>query len=116
MISNATILETAKNLSKNYWLSPKHTADSSVEYGFKKGINWFLHNLWHPASEEPATTNNENEFVECLVQFKDGMVNLYSYDTWHHWWVCDSDNNIFLEKISRWLYINDLSPLTFNVL
>ena len=108
MISNAAISEMAKSLSKSYRLSPKRTADTAVEYGFKKGINWFFDNLWHPASEEPTTTNKENEFVECLVQFKDGMVNLYSYDTWHHWWVCDYDNKIFLEKISHWLYVDDL--------
>lgn len=75
---------------------------------FKDGIDWFLKNLWHPASEEPKRTNQENEFVECLVRFKDGIVCLYNYDTWHHWWCSDEDNQKFLGLIDKWLYIDDL--------
>ena len=78
--------------------------------GAKWAINKFLKDLWHPASEEPITTSKENEYVECLVKFKDGFVNLYNYDTWKHWWVCDYDNEAFLGKITCWLYIDDLFP------
>lgn len=75
---------------------------------FIAGINWFLGNLWHFTSEEPKRTNQENEFVECLVRFKDGIVCLYNYDTWHHWWCSDEDNQKFLGLIDKWLYIDDL--------
>lgn len=79
---------------------------------FKDGARWaineFLKDLWHDASEEPKMTNQENEFVECLVKFKDGIVYLYNYDTWHHWWCSDEDNQKFLGLIDKWLYIDDL--------
>lgn len=80
----------------------------TAEMSFHKGINWFLNNLWHDASEEPERTNQENEFVECLVRFKDDIVCLYNYDTWHHWWCSDEDNQKFLGLIDKWLYIDDL--------
>lgn len=76
--------------------------------GAKWAINEFLKDLWHDASEEPKMTNQENEFVECLVKFKDGIVYLYNYDTWHHWWCSDEDNQKFLGLIDKWLYIDDL--------
>lgn len=80
--------------------------------GFKAGAKWmqeeFLKDLWHDASEDPKMTNQENEFVECLVRFKDGIVCLYNYDTWHHWWCSDEDNQKFLGLIDKWLYIDDL--------
>lgn len=82
----------------------------TAEMSFHKGIDWFLDNLWHPTSEEPKKTNQENEFVECLVRFKDGIVCLYNYDTWHHWWCSDEDNQKFLGLIDKWLYIDDLLP------
>lgn len=80
---------------------------------FKDGARWaiineFLKDLWHDASEEPKKTNQENEFVECLVRFKDGIVCLYNYDNWHHWWCSDEDNQKFLGLIDKWLYIDDL--------
>jgi hypothetical protein len=78
--------------------------------GAKWAINEFLKDLWHPASEEPKRTNQENEFVECLVRFKDDIVCLYNYDTWHHWWCSDEDNQKFLGLIDKWLYIDDLLP------
>lgn len=84
----------------------------SLEEGFIMGAKWaideFLKDLWHPASEQPKRTNQENEFVECLVRFKDGIVCLYNYDTWHHWWCSDEDNQKFLGLIDKWLYIDDL--------
>lgn len=84
----------------------------SLEKGFICGAKWaideFLKDLWHPASEEPKRTNQENEFVECLVRFKDGIVCLYNYYTLHHWWCSDEDNQKFLGLIDKWLYIDDL--------
>lgn len=77
---------------------------------FMAGINWFLNNLWHDASEEPERTNQENEFVECLVRFKDGIVCFYNYDTWHHWWCSDEDNQKFLGLIDKWAYLSDILP------
>lgn len=83
-----------------------------IKEAIKLGANWaleqFLKDLWHPASEEPKMTNQGNEFVECLVKFKDGIVCLYNYDTWHHWWCCDEGNQKFLGLIDKWLYIDDL--------
>lgn len=84
--------------------------EEDVKVSFKAGIDWFLDNLWNPTSEEPKRTNQENEFVECLVRFKDGIVCLYNYDTWHHWWCSDEDNQKFLGLIDKWLYIDDLFP------
>lgn len=76
--------------------------------GAKWAINEFLNDLWHPNAEDPKMTNQENEFVECLVKFKDGIVCLYDYDTWHHWWCSDENTQTFLGQIDKWLYIDDL--------
>lgn len=85
-----------------------------IEEAFRKGANWaineFLKDLWHDASEEPKMTNQENEFVECLIKLKDGIVCLYDYETWHHWWCSDEGTQTFLGLIDKWLYIDDLLP------
>ena len=99
MISNVAISETAKSLSKSYWLSPKRTADTAVEHGFKKGINWFIDNLWHPASEEPDT--NRQLLIEYILHGKKcyGM-NVNGNNKWA------KDAKAF--NYVRWLYVGDL--------
>lgn len=106
------IEEASKKCLKDFDECGDRTQGFLVQYGFKEGAKWaideFLKDLWHPASEEPKMTNQENEFVECLVKFKDGIVCLYNYDTWHHWWCSDEGNQKFLGLIDKWLYIDDL--------
>lgn len=74
--------------------------EEDVKEIFKAGINWFLDNLWHDASEEPKSNTT---MATCLVKHKDGMQKVRFYDTEYKRWIdeyhCD---------ISCWLYIDDL--------
>ena len=110
MIDEKKIEEGARDyMNKNgYFIKPCVDIVLAYKEGAKWAVNEFLKELWHPASEEPKMTNQGNEFVECLVKFKDGIVCLYNYDTWHHWWCCDEGNQKFLGLIDKWLYIDDL--------
>ena len=73
---------------------------------FKAGINWFLDNLWHDASEEPKedrlvltdTQSIANKGHICWQAVKltpNGFI--------HNW-----SNYAKATKITRWLYIEDL--------
>lgn len=76
---------------------------------FKDGAKWaikeFLKDLWHPASEEPRKD------VSIIVETHNDK-NMFYY-TWNRW----QDNfypswtdAVLCSRVSRWLYIDDLSP------
>ena len=73
--------------------------------GAKWGINEFLKNLWHPASEEPRkdvsiiveTYNDENMFYYAWNRWQDNF-----YPSWTY--------AVFCSRVTRWLYIDDLFP------
>lgn len=72
---------------------------------FKDGIDWFLKNLWHPASEEPK------KFAEVLAEAKlTESINTYlsfkrNDALFKNWAAYSSGANI-----TRWLYVDDLFP------
>lgn len=81
---------------------------SFFEYGFQRGYNRALKDLWHPASEEPKkdmlvltdTQSIMNKGNICWVTVKlteNGFI--------HNW-----SNYVKATKITRWLYIDDLFP------
>lgn len=73
--------------------------------GAKWAINWFLDNLWHPASEEPRkdvsiiveTHNDKNMFYYAWNRWQDNF-----YPSW--------TDAVLCSRVSRWLYIDDLFP------
>ena len=79
--------------------------ENSFIAGAKWGINEFLKNLWHPASEEPRkdvsiiveTYNDENMFYYAWNRWQDNF-----YPSWTY--------AVFCSRVTRWLYIDDLFP------
>lgn len=70
-----------------------------AEIAFKAGINWFLDNLWHDASEEPKDKS------AILFRYTGSMCKFASLDE------VDADDWKQAVKelsITRWLYIDDL--------
>lgn len=79
--------------------------EEDVKESFKTAINWFLNNLWHPASEEPRkdvsiiveTHNDKNMFYYAWNRWQDNF-----YPSW--------TDAVLCSRVSRWLYIDDLFP------
>ena len=74
--------------------------EEDVKESFKAGINWFLGNLWHPASEEPKDNH------DILIESLNGTYTEYAayrHNSAQLW----SD---FVDRshTTRWLYIDDL--------
>ena len=69
---------------------------------FRSGINWFLDNLWHDASEEPK--ENIDILVEYLYDNDRKFVKLGFHKPSFYPW----QQKIINERITRWLYIDDL--------
>lgn len=79
-----------------------------IQEAFIEGINWFLDNLWHPASEKPNIKQGEC-CVTCLVKFKNGSTELCVYFRNPEGWVCDDMSpKDFKRNFKGWLYIGDL--------
>lgn len=78
--------------------------------GAKWGINEFLKDLWHSASEKPNIKQGEC-CVTCLVKFKNGSTELCVYFRNPEGWVCDDMSpKDFKRNFKGWLYIDDLLP------
>lgn len=91
-------------------LQPHHIAfiegnTAGFEAGAKWAVNEFINDLWHPASEEPR------EFAEVLAEAKitESIKTYISFKKndalFKNWDAYSSGANI-----TRWLYIDDLSP------
>ena len=117
MIEKYKIAKAARQISE-YVVDAKGFDDSKPTHiafleghvdGFnadaKWGINEFLKNLWHPASEEPRkdvsiiveTYNDENMFYYAWNRWQDNF-----YPSWTY--------AVFCSRVTRWLYIDDLFP------
>lgn len=84
--------------------------EEDVKESFKVAINWFLNNLWHPASEKPNIKQGEC-CITCLVKFKNGSTELCVYFRNPEGWVCDDMSpKDFKRNFKGWLYIDDLFP------
>lgn len=76
-----------------------------IPNAFKAGINWFLDNLWHDASEEPK------EGKQLVLSFPNG--NCYAcYRSGKYYKTpnisVDKYDVINTRDITRWLYVEDL--------
>lgn len=73
-----------------------------VETAFKAGINYFLNNLWHDASEEPK------ESVDILYEYwfdnSKKFCRIDKHKPFYYSW----QEKIINNRITRWLYIDDL--------
>lgn len=102
MIDNKKIEEAAKQHSEESYISGYFQA--CYKDAFIEGAKWmqeeFLKNLWHPASEEPE------KFRKIL--YTGGSIDttdttmLIINNSWN--------TKVYLLKIKKWCYIDDLLP------
>lgn len=80
---------------------------SFFEYGFQRGYNRALKDLWHPASEIPS--EGKHLIVEYSITdtIKD-YVSLKRLDNSYIYW--DWVSYFESANVTRWLYIDDLLP------
>ena len=96
-----TVQELIEEAAEKYASNAKgdYIAISNAEEGFKAGINWFLGNLWHDASEEPKDKS------AILFWYTGSMCKWASLDE------VDADDwkqTVKELSITRWLYLEDL--------
>lgn len=72
------------------------------EYGFQRGYNRALKNLWHPASEEP-----EIKDVNIAYLDKHGLLEALYFERSpiENW-----DEKVSIYQIDKWTYLSDLLP------
>lgn len=101
------IEEAARLDDKEYYDSLSDNDRCFFEYGFRRGYNRALKDLWHPASEEPKKV--KNLLLETTYEYGKPIYHLIKYMpngnnvcAWREWYKG--------AHISRWLYIDDLLP------
>ena len=113
MIDNKKIVEASEKYAKEMEetckeLAEKYKSATSLcnwvtvnpEAAFQDGINWFLKNLWHPASEIPEIGRviiMENHYSDGRIEFPSHM----RKSTFH---------NPIDGETQKWFYIGDLFP------
>nr|DAG50150.1 MAG TPA: hypothetical protein [Caudoviricetes sp.] len=88
MNDDKKIEEAARLDDKEYYDRLSDNDRCFFEYGFRRGYNRALKDLWHPASEKPNIKQGEC-CVTCLVKFKNGSTELCVYFRNPEGWVCD---------------------------
>lgn len=80
----------------------KEDIKEAIGLGAKWGINEFINDLWHPASEKPLLRNGK-----CLVVYNSGKVDIFSIS-----FVYEMLSNYGNDGMGWkcWCYISDLFP------
>lgn len=74
------------------------------EYGFQRGYNRALKDLWHPNTKEPD--KNKSDIItlgfdnDAYLQFKESI--LWKEESWRH--------SISRCQIIKWAYLSDILP------
>lgn len=74
------------------------------EYGFQRGYNLALTDLWHPNTEEPDKSKSDIITLgfenDASLQFKESI--LWNQESWRH--------SISRRQIIKWAYLSDILP------
>ena len=77
---------------------------SFFEYGFQRGYNRALKDLWHPNAEEPDKSKSDIITLgfdnDAYLQFKESI--LWKEESWRH--------SISRCQIIKWAYLSDILP------
>lgn len=77
---------------------------SFFEYGFQRGYNRALKDLWHPNTEEPDKAKSDIITLgfdnDACLQFKKSI--LWNKESWRH--------SISRCQIIKWAYLSDILP------
>lgn len=109
MIGEKKIEEATKVVVEKEYAKDIPIIKSTFKNGFNAGINWFVNNLWHDASEEPERDR------DILLEYGNGhpsdvrmrLPHQYEYiysSLCEKYW----SSMVKIGKITRWLYIDDL--------
>lgn len=74
------------------------------EFGFQRGYNRALKDLWHPNTEEPDKSKSDIIILgfdnDASLQFKESI--LWNKESWRH--------SISRCQIIKWAYLSDILP------
>ena len=99
MIGDKDIEEAARLDDKEYYDRLSDNDRCFFEYGFRRGYNRALKDLWHPVSEKPK---KERVFLYKTVFKGYGLNQIVDRKEWEY--------IIKYQKATQWLYIDDLLP------
>lgn len=99
MIGDKDIEEAARLDDKEYYDRLSDNDKCFFEYGFRRGYNRALKDLWHPVSEKPK---KEHVFLYKTVFKGYGLNQIVDRKEWEY--------IIKYQKATQWLYIDDLLP------
>lgn len=97
------IEEAARLDDKEYYDRLSDNDRCFFEYGFRRGYNRALKNLWHPASEIPKEFNHYGFAALYILQYN-CQIRMVLYDKDNMSW----KNVIGINEC--WLYVDDLLP------
>lgn len=90
---DATILRRLPDNERNFF-----------EYGFQRGYNRALKDLWHPNTEEPDKSKSDIITLgfdnDASLQFKESI--LWREESWRH--------SVSRCQIIKWAYLSDILP------
>ena len=98
MIEDKKIEEAARLDDKEYYDRLPDNDKCFFEYGFRRGYNRALKDLWHPASEEPE----KNHFVLFKTAGNSFETEYIGKNDWATIVRCF--------KVVKWFYVDDLLP------
>ena len=99
MIGNKKIEEAARLDDKEYYDRLSDNDKCFFEYGFRRGYNRALKDLWHPVSEKPK---KGRVFLYKTIFKGYGVNQIIDGKEWEY--------IIKYQKATQWLYIDDLLP------
>lgn len=99
MIGDKDIEKAARLDDKEYYDRLSDNDRCFFEYGFRRGYNRALKDLWHPVSEKPK---KERVFLYKTVFKGYGLNQIVDRKEWEY--------IIKYQKATQWLYIDDLLP------
>lgn len=102
MIDERRIEEAARLDDKEYYDRLSNNDRCFFEYGFRRGYNRALKDLWHHASEKPILRNGK-----CLVVYNSGKIDMFKIS-----FVYEILSNYDKDAMGwkYWCYVSDLLP------
>lgn len=107
MIDERRIEEAAQLDDKEYYDRLSDNDRCFFEYGFRRGYNRALKDLWHPASEEPKE-NFDLVYINKTKEFRE--ISSYNSDRFDDLFGKGWDAACRMFGIYKWLYLDDLFP------
>ena len=101
MIAKNNIKEVARVIRDKYGMKSENFCNG-VYVGVKEGFDYFLEELWHPASEKPLLRNGK-----CLVIYNSGKIDIFKIS-----FVYEMLSNYGKDGMGWkcWCYVSDLFP------